>query len=285
MRYFIAYEVAVYGFAKILKTQFAASYSRSDMPVGSLSGLELTWNYFGHSYTYAVILGVCQIGGAVLLMFRRTTLAGVFVLLPVMVNVVLINMFYHISAGAFTNSIIITVGLIYLLLLRWPDIKKLFFGEARHMQFKIIPVGLKLSVRLIILTLAFYNIYQYVAAAKPSAFTGKWNVESVSNNGRSVALGPWKNDFLVWRTVYMENSGRVGLSFNPYVYDLSNTNWGDYTYDPKKHHLLIIYPGFSAQSDTCVVTVSHYDGNKMQWNLTHNYDTLEYRLSKVLASE
>jgi hypothetical protein len=46
----------VYGFAKILKTQFAVSYLRNDTPAGQLNGFELTWNYFGHSYWLAVII-------------------------------------------------------------------------------------------------------------------------------------------------------------------------------------------------------------------------------------
>jgi hypothetical protein len=84
--FYLAYEISVYGFAKILRTQFMPMYSRNDIPVGNLSGFDLTWNYFSHSYTFACILGAIQIGGSILLLFKRTRLLGVFVLLPVMVN-------------------------------------------------------------------------------------------------------------------------------------------------------------------------------------------------------
>src|ERR1700722_8642543 len=106
LRYWLAFMISVYGFAKILKTQFAQLLTRNDTPVGHLSGFQLTWNYFGHSYTFAVIIALLQIGGSILLLFRRTTLLGAVVLLPVMVNIVLINLFYNIDPGAFLNSIL-----------------------------------------------------------------------------------------------------------------------------------------------------------------------------------
>ncbi|SCW45451.1 hypothetical protein [Mucilaginibacter sp. NFR10] len=51
IRYFLAFQVSAYGFAKILKTQFGHVYMRDNTPVGKLNGFDLTWNYFGHSYT------------------------------------------------------------------------------------------------------------------------------------------------------------------------------------------------------------------------------------------
>ena len=80
LRYFITFDVSIYGFGKIFKTQFATLYSRNDLPVGNLNGIELSWNYFGYSHSFAVILGLLQIGGAILLLFRRTSLLGVCVL-------------------------------------------------------------------------------------------------------------------------------------------------------------------------------------------------------------
>ncbi|HEV9035969.1 MAG TPA: hypothetical protein VGQ51_05095 [Puia sp.] len=76
LRYWLAFGISLYGFAKILKLQFAHGQMWNDIPVGRLPGLQLTWNYFGHSYAFAVIIALCQIGGCILLLFRRTTLLG-----------------------------------------------------------------------------------------------------------------------------------------------------------------------------------------------------------------
>ena len=62
-------------------------------PVGSLNGYQLTWFYRGYSRIYASILGMTQVGGATLLLFRKTTLLGAVLMLPVMANILLINIF------------------------------------------------------------------------------------------------------------------------------------------------------------------------------------------------
>src|SRR5688572_16526237 len=46
LRYWLAFLVSVYGFAKILGAQFGKSYIRDDRLSGELSGFELTWGYF-----------------------------------------------------------------------------------------------------------------------------------------------------------------------------------------------------------------------------------------------
>lgn len=77
------------------------------------------------------ILGLIQISGAVLLLFRRTTLLGALILLPVMTNIILINIFYEISAGAFVNSLIFTIGLVFLIALRWRPLFAVLIGYGR----------------------------------------------------------------------------------------------------------------------------------------------------------
>lgn len=37
----------------------------------SLSGYQLTWFYFGFSRVYAILLGLMQVAGATLLLFRK----------------------------------------------------------------------------------------------------------------------------------------------------------------------------------------------------------------------
>ena len=41
LRYYLAYEISTYGFAKILRTQFAIRYFSNDIPIGSLWVLNL----------------------------------------------------------------------------------------------------------------------------------------------------------------------------------------------------------------------------------------------------
>ena len=70
------------------------------MLTGKLAGLELTWTYFGFSHGMSAIIAFAQIGGSVLLLFRKTALLGVCLLLPVLLNIILIDIFYEIFAVA-----------------------------------------------------------------------------------------------------------------------------------------------------------------------------------------
>ena len=52
-------------------------------------------------------LPILQLGGCLLLLYRRTRLLGVMILLPVMSNILFINVFYGINPGALNTSVFI----------------------------------------------------------------------------------------------------------------------------------------------------------------------------------
>ena len=93
LRYFCASMLYMYGISKLLHLQFNMQSELVRQAVGSLSGYQLTWFYFGYSRVYASILGLTQVAGATLLLFRKSTLLGALLMLPVMANILLINMF------------------------------------------------------------------------------------------------------------------------------------------------------------------------------------------------
>ncbi|WPV02326.1 hypothetical protein SNE26_11115 [Mucilaginibacter sp. cycad4] len=278
LRYFLAYEVTVYGFAKILKTQFAHLYMRDNIPVGSLNGFELTWNYFGHSYTFAVILGLIQIGGGILLLFRRTALLGTCILLPVMLNIVLINIFYNIDPGAFGNSIIISSGLLYLLLLRWHDLIGLFFKQPDN-----IPVirwrFTKPAIKLLVILSAFISIYGFVRGNISSPLAGKWKIDEFIRNGKAVGKNEWINGAQNWCYIYIEEDGKISFCANPYVFEANRAWFGHSVYKANQKTLNIVFDG-GTNNDTTRVKISSYDGRQMRWDAKVYDDTLKLKLIK-----
>jgi hypothetical protein len=99
-RYLVAFLVIVYGFAKLNGAQFNILDSELDKPMGQVNGFWLTWHYFGYSSVYGTIIALTQVLGGVLLMFRRTTLLGSCLLLPVIGNIILIDIFFGVDALA-----------------------------------------------------------------------------------------------------------------------------------------------------------------------------------------
>ena len=113
LQYFCALMLYMYGTSKLLHLQFNLQSELAGKPIGSLNGYQLTWYYYGVSRVYACILGAMQVAGATLLLFRKTTLMGALAMLPVMVNILLINVFILVNDyGPYVISILICMSLV-----------------------------------------------------------------------------------------------------------------------------------------------------------------------------
>lgn len=280
IRYSMAYTVATYGFAKVLKTQFGVLYSRNDTPVGSLSGFELTWNYFGYSYKLAIILAVFQIGGGILLLFRRTTLLGVCLLMPVMVNIVLINIFYSIAVGAFLVSIIITGALIYLMVLNREPLIRAFFKTASNLPALNLSY-FKYLIRLVVVALSFFTIYRYTMNEKPIDFVGKWKVDKLERDGQLLAENAWITDINAWKHIYVEEHGGIAMSPNPFIFDVAVAKRGKFEYDEKTRKLSIVEFKFGKPADSINVVITQKNRQHMEWVGTSKNHRFKMQLTKV----
>lgn len=99
--------------------QFNLQSELASRPIGSLNGYQLTWYYFGYSRLYACILGVTQVTGATLLLFRKSTLLGAVSMTPVVVNIFLINALILVNDyGPYLTSTLILTSLLIIL---WHD--------------------------------------------------------------------------------------------------------------------------------------------------------------------
>ncbi len=115
VRYLSAYMLFTYALSKLAGVQFTLPPDIARRAVGSLSGYQLTWYYYGYSHVYASILGLTQLAGGSMLLFRKTALLGAAVMTPVMVNILMINLFFHIAVGAVCAAAFIFVSMMALL--------------------------------------------------------------------------------------------------------------------------------------------------------------------------
>ena len=158
IRYCVAFNIASFGWKKIFGLQFNVPPSISAIPMNQQSGEWLTWYYYGYSHAFGVIVAVMQIGGSCLLLFRRTLLLASMVLLPVMLNIALINIFYNMNAGALLQSVVITLALVFLLLKERKKLVVFFLQTASSlpsMHIKNIPLKTVLRLSAIVLSLLF----------------------------------------------------------------------------------------------------------------------------------
>ena len=280
VRYWLAASICTYGFAKILKAQFYQSISANDSLVQSLSGFDLTWNYFGHSYALSVIIAIFQIGGSVLLLFRRTTLLGAVILLPVILNILLINLFYQIGALPFLYSILYTLGLVYLLVFRWKDIKVILFKPVY--TFPAIRLGfVKVLLRIFVVVYPLGLIYHLANTDKLLFLVGKWHVDQMIRNNDTLKSNAWLTDSAAWENIYFEKNGTIFISSNPYMIDKRKYPRGTYIYDSAFHDIVLLLRPARSRQDTLIVKVNILNNRQMKWNLVSHNNSLLLQLSKV----
>jgi len=107
-RYYLAFVLLTYGFAKVFKTQFPfPSLERLLQPYGESSPMALAWTFMGYSTTYNIFAGLGEVLAALLLFFRRTTTLGVLMSLAVMANVVVMNFSYDIPVKLFSSHLLL----------------------------------------------------------------------------------------------------------------------------------------------------------------------------------
>jgi hypothetical protein len=187
LRYSVALLLFIYGFAKLNGAQFTILDSELDKPMGDVSGFWLTWYYFGFSPVFGSVVALAQIGGAVLLLFRKTVLAGASLLVPVVVNIVLIDICFRIDLSATLVAIFILFALLSILLMHKEELLNLFW----HSQNARLPsVGVsptinagKWVVRVSMIIFAACFTY-YVANYNnrlPTPIDGAWQVNPVES--------------------------------------------------------------------------------------------------------
>lgn len=130
IRYFLAFNLASFGWKKFYGLQFVVPSEISNQPMNQQSGEWLTWFYFGYSHTYGILIASMQIIGGFLLLFNRTLLLGSLMMFCFLFNLTLINIFYQMNAGALTQSVLLIIGALFLILLDYRILVQ-FFSKTK----------------------------------------------------------------------------------------------------------------------------------------------------------
>ncbi len=223
VRYYLAYTMLSYGFAKVIKTQFPApSIMRLAQSYGDSSPMGLAWTFMGYSKAYNVFTGLGEVIGGLLLFFRRTLLAGSLLLIAVMSNVVAINFCYDIPVKIYSSLLL---GM--ALWIAWPYRTRMYHFFIKNMDVLPHPfyrVTLKrwqqLSLRVLkflLIAWAFgstiYGNWSYYAESGDEVFQqpfeGMYDVHYFIRNNDT--LPPLTTDTIRWRKLYITNNGRASI--------------------------------------------------------------------------
>ena len=103
LRVYLIFFMFTYGFVKLIQLQFPyPSLTRMLEPLGNFSPMGLAWTYLGYSKGFNFFMGIMEITGGLLLIPRRTTTLGAFIIVGVMSHVAMMNFMYDIPVKLFS---------------------------------------------------------------------------------------------------------------------------------------------------------------------------------------
>lgn len=273
IRIWMAFMMASYGFAKVLKTQFQVPEFIKDMPVGELHPFYLTWHYFGFSREYVLILAAAEIGGAVLILFQNTRLLGALILFPTLINIVFIDLFYQISPEALMVASYLALGSLYLLLLDFEKLRSILpsvnaFGFTIDRR-----VVVNWGIRIIVISAAYGLIWMYAndEPYEETYLNGVWAVDQIMNNSDD-PISPNQRDSVLTKIYFQEKSGQTILEFNHrYRKHFTSLELSD-----QKDSLNINFGETSA-----ILAIAQIDSGKIELQGLYQEDTLKIVASKL----
>jgi hypothetical protein len=183
-----------YGLAKVFPFQMPPpSIAVLNEPVGNLSPMTLLWNLIGLNPVYEIICGSAEVLGGILLLYRRTALAGAIFSAFVMTNVVFYNFCYDVPVKLFSVNLLL--GCIFLAL---PDALSLyrFFwshkpasptaawvpqASRRAGRIAILVTEIVFAVAFLVVQPVFNAIgwhHLQVALRTPSPLLGDWRLDA-----------------------------------------------------------------------------------------------------------
>jgi hypothetical protein len=183
----------IYGFAKVFPLQMAPlSIGILNEPVGNMSPMTMLWGLIGLHPAYEVVCGLAEVIGGVLLLYRRTALAGALVSAFVVTNVVLYNFFFDVPVKLFAANLLLAC-----LFLTVPDLRSMWDFFWRHQasapQATWIPPARKRWSRITLLVVEIVMACAIVILIP--VFTGLgWRQNRIQTRTASPLLGAWHLD-------------------------------------------------------------------------------------------
>lgn len=251
IRYGIAMDLSMIGFQKLFHLQFSTHLGALDLPFSSFSPEDLAWAFFGQSRAFVCIIGVFQILGSFLLLFNRTKLTGVFILLPVVLNIVLLNACYHFDWGESIQALELLLALLYLLFSEYGRLVEFFFrARAGVAGIRTRSLLLKNLIRLSVLFVPLLLIVHYGPPDKNPWLTGKYRVVHVRMNQRDTAVHSCADSILT--TVYFDPGNECLFEYNSQQRRL----FGIYRLDENNTRITMIWHYPKNVHDTLVATLT-----------------------------
>ncbi len=112
LRYYLAITLLSYAFAKLFQFPPPGPV-RLDQRVGDMSPMGMLWTFMGSSQPYSLFAGGAEALGGVLLLWRRTYVAGALVAMAAMTNVVALNLCYDVPVKLYSAQLLLIAVVLF----------------------------------------------------------------------------------------------------------------------------------------------------------------------------
>jgi len=220
VRYYMAFTMFNYGFAKVFKLQFPFPSLNTLMePYGQSSPMRLAWTFVGYSQGYNYFTGFGEVIAGLLLLFRRTTRLGAILTLVISANIMAINYCFDVPVKLVSSMLVVMC--IFLLLQQRTRLINFFIRnktaqpESMYVpKFKRKWLNITMTVfkYVIIVFVLVKNIYdsndalkQYGDAAPKPPLYGIYNITTFVKNKDTIA--PLLTDSARWKNLIVNQYG------------------------------------------------------------------------------
>ena len=194
VHYLLAVGMMLFGMSKFFNYQFQLPAWVYAKPLAEIGGFGLTWAFLGYQPWFQCLLGILELVPAVLLLLSRTRRVGAILLLPMLLNVALMN--YALDFWQTTNHIgtVFLVMNLYLLACDWPVwreiVKQLMCHPASPSRWRLVEFAGPL---LIVPGTAAFLFSQVSAVQSPLVDfigdrqinrAGTWAIRQITLDGR-----------------------------------------------------------------------------------------------------
>ena len=152
-----------YGAGKIVQFKNAVDITKT---VADMTGMELMWAFYGHSFAYVVTVGILEITGGILMLIKKTRIIGCLFVSAILINIILQDIFFGVNLGAL-KAVIIYQSLILIIL--WINKEKLIHSiKLLYSSNKVDQSKKKLGIKLLLSFLLFVilRIVEYYITIK-----------------------------------------------------------------------------------------------------------------------
>jgi hypothetical protein len=282
-RFFLGLAMLPYAIDKLLAYQFKLPAWSYAQPLGSTSGSTLAWAMFGYSPHLQMLLGFFELVPALLLLNVRTRRLGALIMLPVLLNVALINVFLDLWRNTTIVSFTLLLVNVFLILYDRSVYLDLFKRilvsptgiansshrlSAKIATITIVIVGISLSVLAIAFSMVHFQIPVADFTGMPQINgSGTWKIESLTIGGKSTNPDP---DASFYFNLF--NTCEYGTPAHP--------SFGTFKADKSRHTFQIRQVLFEGSASTVEGTYQ-LQGDRLLLNGTRDNQALSLTLERA----